>query len=423
VYAVLGVGGRRLAVGRMRSADDRVVARAARRVGLQTAASVLVAAVGLAAVALLVDLHTQHQHEDALLRESIGRADTSDPPAGVWLIIRRDGQVESTPGLPRGLPDEGRFAEATAHGTSSTVQITRQGGVFRVTTQPLRGGGVAQAVLDLRPDLDALRRLVAAFLLAGVAGLAVAVVTGLLLARRAVQPLVTALAVQRRFVADAGHELRMPLTLLTTRAQILHRTLHDGTGADVESARRDAERLVSDAGHLTAILEDMLLTVDPRQANDVERVSLPSLVADVVASMRPLADEHEVTLSCDTVGEPAPVTGTAPMLRRAVTALLDNAIRHASREVRITTAERPGAVAVDVRDDGPGIAPDMAATLFDRFATTPSDGLTGTSRRYGIGLALVSEIAARHGGSVSVVDTAGPGALLRLRIPARRGGR
>ncbi|HEY1574726.1 MAG TPA: HAMP domain-containing sensor histidine kinase [Pseudonocardiaceae bacterium] len=403
---------------RVRSVDDQVLSRAAWRIGLQTAASVVIAAVGLAAVAVLVDLHSQHQAEDALLARSIARADVDDPPAGVWLVVRRGGHDDVTRGLPAGLPDDGEFAEVTARRTGHTAVVTAGGGEYRVSTQPLSDGGVVQAVLDLRADLAARRQLLEAFLAAGLVGLTLSAAAGVLLARRAVRPLAAALALQRRFVADAGHELRTPLTLLTTRAQVMHRTLR--TGTDVEPVRADVERLVADAHHLTAILEDLLLTVDPREPRDVGQVSLPSVVAEVVESARPSADEHDVTLSSSVVGEPRPVAGAEAALRRAVTALVDNAIRHAHAEVRVTTTAAADAVCVDVVDDGPGIAPDMASTLFDRFATSPSDGLAGTRRRYGIGLALVSEIAARHGGSVSVVETGGPGAALRLRIPVRR---
>ncbi|HEX5118376.1 MAG TPA: HAMP domain-containing sensor histidine kinase [Pseudonocardiaceae bacterium] len=403
---------------RVRSVDDQVVSRAAWRIGLQTAASVVIAVVGLAAVAVLVDLHSQHQNEDALLARSIARADVDDPPAGVWLVVRRGGHDDVTPDLPAGLPDNAEFAEVTARRTGRTAVVTARGRQYRVHTQPLPGGGVVQAVLDLRSDRAATRSLLEAFLVAGLVGLAMSAAAGVLLARRAVRPLAAALALQRRFVADAGHELRTPLTLLTTRAQVMRRTLQ--SGADVEPVRADIEHLVADAHHLTAILEDLLLTVDPREPQDVGQVSLPSVVAEVVDSARPSADEHDVTLSSTTVGEPRPVPGAEAALRRAVTALVDNAIRHAHSQVRVTTTAAADAVCVDVVDDGPGIAPDMASTLFDRFATSPSDGLAGTTRRYGIGLALVSEIAARHGGSVSVVETGGPGAALRLRIPVRR---
>ena len=106
-------------------------------------------------------------------------------------------------------------------------------------------------------------------------------------------------------------------------------------------------------------------------------------------------------------------------MRRAVTALLDNAIRHAASEVRVTTSAVGGEVVVDVADDGPGIAPELASTVFTRFATSRDEDSPGGRRRYGLGLALVSDIAARHGGSVSVLDNGHPGATMRIRLPAR----
>jgi two-component system OmpR family sensor kinase len=404
-------------VNRVRSADERVVWRAARRIGLQTGVSLAVALVGLGGVVALVDLHGRRQSEDLLLDRSIVRADVTDPPSGVWLVIRHDGRDAITPGMPPGLPDSTELNEASAQRATHTINITVHRDEYRVTTEALPDGGVVQAVLDLQPDNAQEQRLLESFLIAGLVGLIVSAGAGVLLARLAVQPLATALTRQRRFVADAGHELRTPLTLLTTRAQLIRRALRTASDTELGSVRSDVERLVADAHHLTAILEDMLLTVDPREIQTDEQVSLPSVVADVVESARPLADEHGVVLSCATTGEPSPVTGAQASLRRAVTALVDNAIRHADNHVQVTTAEGSGEVVVDVADDGPGIAPEIASTLFDRFATLPSDGLTGTSRRYGIGLALVSEIVARHGGTVSVVDTGHRGATLRLRVP------
>ena len=402
---------------RVRSADERVVWRAARRFGLQTATTVALALVVLAAVVILVDLHGRRQSEDALLHESITRGDVSDPPSGVWLVMRRNGRDTVTPGLPAGLPDAAELDAVAARPAAHTVDLTMHHREYRVTTQPLRGGGLVQAVLDLQPDNRQRERLLEAFLVAGLAGLGVSAGVGVVLARRAVRPLAAALALQRRFVADASHELRTPLTLLTTRAQLVRRTLRTATTADIGSVRSDVERLVAEAHHLTAILDDLLLAVDPRETRANEQVSLPSVVADVVESARPQAVEHGVVLSAAIVGRPPLVRGTHAALRRAVTALVDNAVRHAHREVRVVVSTGGGDVVVDVTDDGPGIAPEVASTLFDRFATSPSDGVAGSSRRYGIGLALVSEIAARHGGSVSATGTGQRGATLRLRIP------
>jgi two-component system, OmpR family, sensor kinase len=172
------------------------------------------------------------------------------------------------------------------------------------------------------------------------------------------------------------------------------------------------DSLVRDAHQLTDILDDLLLAADPRQTN--EAVDLAAIVNDAVGSARPLADERGVTLT--TAVTPLSVQGGRASLRRAVTALLDNAIRHARGSVTVTVGTVGGQATVDVADDGPGLDPDVVPHLFARFTPPPADGVRGVHRRYGLGLALVSEIAARHGGAITVLDTR-RGATFRLTPP------
>jgi signal transduction histidine kinase len=99
-----------------------------------------------------------------------------------------------------------------------------------------------------------------------------------------------------------------------------------------------------------------------------------------------------------------------------LTALLDNAVRHAASTVTVSVRRVGSDAVVQVADDGPGVDSEFLPHLFDRFAST---GVAG-QRRYGLGLALVGEIAARHGGSVSAANAATGGAVLRLTVPAQR---
>ncbi len=115
---------------------------------------------------------------------------------------------------------------------------------------------------------------------------------------------------------------------------------------------------------------------------------------------------------------PIEVIGFDAGLRRALNALLDNAIRHARSEVRVVLGTDARSTVVEVVDDGPGIDPTILPTLFERFSSAPGGSDRG-SRRYGLGLALVSEIAARHGGSVSARRPDAGGTALRLLLPAR----
>ncbi|HVW43050.1 MAG TPA: HAMP domain-containing sensor histidine kinase [Amycolatopsis sp.] len=386
------------------SPDARLIRRTMLRVALQSALGVAVTVALLCAVAILVVLRSQQDQQAALLDTAIQRADdVTDPPAGAWLVVLRDGVISASPGLPRGLPDLG----ALRQGDTGTEDYHVHEREYRVRTER-HGDEVVQAILDLHSAHSERDRLLQALLITGAAGLVLAALTGAWVGRRSVTPLVAALALQRRFVADAGHELRTPLTLLSTRAQLLHRRVR---GSALES---DVDGLVEDARQLTAILEDLLLSADPRETVPRGVVDLEALVRQAVDAAEPAAAEQGVRLEAES--EPIEILGYEAGLRRAVNALLDNGIRHAEEVVRVTVSRHGRTARIDVVDDGPGIDGAVLPTLFTRFAATPADG---ERRRYGLGLSLVSEIAARHGGSVSVDNPAHGGAALSLSLPVQ----
>jgi two-component system OmpR family sensor kinase len=104
-------------------------------------------------------------------------------------------------------------------------------------------------------------------------------------------------------------------------------------------------------------------------------------------------------------------------LRRALTALIDNAIRHATSSVTVTVIPRGSQAVAVVADDGAGIDPAMLSRMFERFASTANPA-NGHARRYGLGLALVAELAHRYGGRVTAYNSAaGTGAELHLLLP------
>jgi signal transduction histidine kinase len=206
--------------------------------------------------------------------------------------------------------------------------------------------------------------------------------------------------------------------LLSTRAQLLRRHLRQLS--DQGPVNSDVDGLVDDANQLAAILDDLLLAADPREEAARQPVELGALVRGAVAAAQPAAQERQVRILVEGDEAPIRVTGSEAGLRRAVNALLDNGIRHASSTLRIVLQASGRQVRLDVVDDGPGIDQDVLPDLFTRFAPTPADGALTARRRYGLGLSLVSEIAARHGGSVSAHSTKGAGATLRLVLPVDR---
>ena len=126
--------------------------------------------------------------------------------------------------------------------------------------------------------------------------------------------------------------------------------------------------------------------------------------------------------------QPSVVAGAPSALARSVAALVDNALDHAAGEVEVSVGREGRSVVVEVVDDGPGIAEETLPRMFDRFSSDRRPHDQGERRHFGLGLALVSEIATRHGGTVTAANRQPPhaGAVLRLAIPrlaspARRG--
>jgi two-component system OmpR family sensor kinase len=401
------------------SPESALIRRTTWRLGLQIALSVAVIVVALSGLAILIVLRGQQTAATSLLQQAASRADdVSDPPADVWLVIQNGHRRSVTLGMPKGLPDLAALERTADTGIAETDDVTVGCRSFQVYTQR-RDSETVQAVLDLTANKREQTRLLTAMLASGALGLVLAAAAGVWFGRQAVRPMADALALQRQFVSDASHELRTPLTLLSTRAQIHRRHLENGVETGILT--KEAEGVVTDAGHLADILEDLLLAADARPGSLTEAVDLVSLADDTVASAASEAEERSIVLTIRHDGQSVVVRGTRGGLRRALTSLLDNAVRHASSTVDVTVGRSGHGAVIEVSDDGPGIAPTILPRLFERFATQTGDGVRlperDQRRRYGIGLALVSEIATRHGGRVSAHNRPGGGGVLRLTLP------
>ncbi len=221
---------------------------------------------------------------------------------------------------------------------------------------------------------------------------------------RALDRLRAGLDRERRFMAEAAHELRTPLAVLTARIDSL-------AGEGMEGLKRDAARL-------NRLAEQLLRAgrLDAGPLDVSQRVDLRQIAVEAISQLAPLAIKQgrELVLSGET-GH-VWVTGNGPALLVAVVNLLENALAH---------TPPPGGIEVEVsadgtvrvKDEGPGVPPAEREGIFRRFAR----GRAARSSGAGLGLAIVMETARAHGGTVAVADRPGGGAVFALRVPGNNG--
>ncbi|MFJ4165032.1 sensor histidine kinase [Microbacterium sp. NPDC089698] len=296
------------------------------------------------------------------------------------------------------------------------LATSRPQGDDRGTAGPGPGGLPVDNPDHIVVDVD---RVVPWVIVLGVIGVALLGVIAWLMARRAVAPLEVALQAQRDFVADASHELRTPLTALSSRVQILQRRVARGEGID------DAlDRLRGDTAAMDDILTELLLAAQADQGPvPAAATDAAAAVRSAVELIRPIAESAGVELRADAVPG-IRVAVPEVTLTRLCTALLDNAVQHAPRGTPVAIVVGGGGVAVRglaefrVVDRGPGVRVEDRERIFTRFARGPE---TGRRRGFGLGLALVRDVATRYGGSVGIESTSEAGTTFLLRLPSALG--
>ncbi|MBP8861165.1 MAG: HAMP domain-containing protein [Ottowia sp.] len=211
---------------------------------------------------------------------------------------------------------------------------------------------------------------------------------------------------QKSLLANASHELRSPLARIRMAVEL------SGTQGS-PAARDEIQRSITE---LDQLVDEILLAsrLDAREADigTVESVDLIGLLAEECARVGAVFELPECT------GEVV-VPGVARLLRRAVRNLLENAVRHGRRtgraEVVAQLSLQGGHAVLHIDDRGPGVPPDQRERIFEPFYRLP--GASEREGGVGLGLALVRQIAARHGGSVACDNREGGGARFTLRLP------
>ncbi|TPN54180.1 sensor histidine kinase [Mesorhizobium sp. B1-1-7] len=219
------------------------------------------------------------------------------------------------------------------------------------------------------------------------------------------------MAAQRRFIANAAHQLRTPLALLSTQASYALRE----SAAD---ARQEALVALQASSGKLARLAEQLLTLSRAEPGSrrprADRVDLAEAARHVLETQAPTAIARNIDLGLEEAG-PVPVTGDGTMLREMIVNLVDNALRYSPVGGRVTVslAALDGEAVLTVADNGPGIPADEREHVFERFYRVAGSSEQGS----GLGLAIVREVVENAGGRVTLGDGAAGGLVVEVRLP------
>ncbi|OQS17955.1 hypothetical protein B0T44_22300 [Nocardia donostiensis] len=212
---------------------------------------------------------------------------------------------------------------------------------------------------------------------------------------------------QRRFIADAAHELRSPIASLRTQLEV----------AQAHPGLLELDGLLGDTVRLEHLAADLLLLarLDAGEQPRADRVNLAALICDELT--------HRVgdRIPVDTVlpGEEVVITGSRTQIARVLGNLVDNAQRHAATAVRVALERDADTAVVEVVDDGPGVPEADRQRIFQRFVRL-DDARSRDEGGAGLGLAIARDVVERHGGAIRVEAGAQGGARFVVELPITR---
>jgi signal transduction histidine kinase len=226
----------------------------------------------------------------------------------------------------------------------------------------------------------------------------------------------TASSAQRRFVADAAHELRSPLAAAMAEAE------NGLRAADPDIWRQLGPVILADLGRLSTLMDDLLALArldDPAHQSNHRLLDLDDIVLAEITRARQTTGhviDAAAVSAAQVIADPGAMT-------RIVRNLLENADRHAHNRLAVALGNNNGSVELIVADDGPGIPPEHRDRVFTRF-TRLDDARDRAGGGAGLGLAIVRELVAAHGGRVRVYDppptdrgATYPGAWMHVQLP------
>lgn len=273
---------------------------------------------------------------------------------------------------------------------------------------------VAVAVADQVELEDRYADLIAAFGGVALAALVLVAAGGFLLVRKSTAPIERSFLFIRRFMADAAHELRTPITVLRTHAEVALQQPRDA--ADYISSLRGIE---AEARRLGGIVDSLLVLARADSGErqiEHERLFLDDVAIDAAAAAEVVGRQKGITVTMEEFEE-APILGDPALVRQLLMILLDNAMKFtdAGGEVRVRVSMPQGVPMFVVEDTGIGVSPEDLPRVFQRFFR--GDTARGRTEGAGLGLSIASWIAREHGAEITMTSEPGSGTRVAIRFP------
>jgi signal transduction histidine kinase len=279
-----------------------------------------------------------------------------------------------------------------------------------------------QAIVNMDAEQDMLNKLADWFLVGLGVGGALTVLAGLYLANQALRPIRRSWEQQRRFTADASHELRMPLSIIQANAELM--LMHPDRSA-LENSEQ-ISMVLSEVRRMAKLTDQLLLLARSDSGREellLGPVQLEALIRHVIQLFAPLAELNGVRLDAE-LASGVELTGDRDKLQQLLVILLDNSLKHtpAGGSIRVVLTRRGQQAAIVVEDTGEGIAEEDLPHIFERFyrgdrARSRGDGGTG------LGLAIARWIAEKHGGTIAAASRPGRGTTMTVRLPVAPAGK
>jgi two-component system sensor histidine kinase CiaH len=322
---------------------------------------------------------------------------------------------------PRDIPTE-RFpleqAIAAATGSGESRQdVTVDDNRFRLLTVAVDNeAGESPSFVITGKSLEQrdsdLRRLLVLLAIGGGFGLGLAALGGVWVAGLAIRPVRQAFDRQRRFVADASHELRTPITVVRTNAESLQKR----ASAEMKEGLED---IAAEAGHMGRLISDLLVLAqaDRRDVTlSAEMVDTYDVIESAARTGRLLAEERGLELSASP--RHATVSGDRNRLRELLLILIDNAVKYTEPGGRITVTggQADGEAELVVEDTGIGIPDEHLPRIFDRFYRVDK-ARSRAQGGIGLGLSIAQAIVRAHGGTIDIRSAPGAGTTARVTLP------